>query len=56
MSEGEKEARPDAAGDAETQPGLRRLLIVDDDQPFRNRLARAMKKRGFEVTAVESLS
>ena len=23
------------------------LLIVDDDAPFRNRLARAMEKRGF---------
>lgn len=23
------------------------LLIVDDDEPFRNRLARAMEKRGF---------
>jgi len=25
------------------------LLIVDDDNPFRDRLARAMEKRGFEV-------
>jgi two-component system, response regulator RegA len=27
----------------------RRLLIVDDDAPFRDRLARAMEKRGFLV-------
>ena len=27
----------------------RRLLIVDDDAPFRDRLARAMEKRGFAV-------
>ena len=25
------------------------LLIVDDDNPFRERLARAMEKKGFEV-------
>ena len=27
------------------------LLIVDDDNPFRERLARAMEKKGFEVTS-----
>ena len=32
------------------------LLIVDDDEPFRNRLARAMEKRGFAVTTVASVS
>ena len=30
------------------------LLIVDDDNPFRERLARAMEKKGFEVTQAES--
>ena len=30
------------------------LLIVDDDNPFRERLARAMEKKGFEVTAETS--
>lgn len=34
----------------------RSLLIVDDDGPFRNRLARAMERRGFDVVAVESVS
>ncbi|MEI8393693.1 MAG: ActR/PrrA/RegA family redox response regulator transcription factor [Rhodospirillaceae bacterium] len=32
------------------------LLIVDDDAPFRIRLARAMEKRGFDVVAVESVA
>tara|TARA_B100001175_G_C19369004_1_gene570803 strand:+ start:320 stop:883 length:564 start_codon:yes stop_codon:yes gene_type:complete len=31
------------------------LLIVDDDNPFRERLARAMQKKGFEVTQAESV-
>lgn len=34
----------------------RSLLIVDDDAPFRNRLARAMEKRGFAVVAVDSVA
>ena len=29
------------------------LLIVDDDNPFRERLARAMEKKGFEVFQAE---
>ncbi len=32
------------------------LLIVDDDEPFLRRLARAMEKRGFEVETAESVS
>lgn len=32
------------------------LMIVDDDAPFRQRLARAMEKRGFEVSMAESVS
>ena len=31
------------------------LLIVDDDNPFRDRLARAMEKKGFTVTQAESV-
>ena len=31
------------------------LLIVDDDNPFRERLARAMEKKGFNVTQAESV-
>ena len=31
------------------------LLIVDDDNPFRDRLARAMEKKGFQVSQAESV-
>ena len=34
----------------------RTLLILDDDEPFLRRLSRAMEKRGFEVTAVDSVA
>lgn len=34
----------------------RTLLIVDDDEPFRNRLGRAMERREFEVTLAEGVS
>ena len=32
------------------------LLIVDDDNPFRERLARAMEKKGFAVREAKSVS
>ncbi|HSK40864.1 MAG TPA: response regulator, partial [Arenibaculum sp.] len=48
---GDETAKLAFTGDAS-----RSLLIVDDDQPFRNRLARAMEKRGFDVVAVESVA
>ena len=32
------------------------LLIVDDDNPFRDRLARSMEKKGFKVTQAESVA
>ena len=31
------------------------LLIVDDDSPLRDRLARAMKKKGFDVIQAENV-
>ena len=31
------------------------LLIVDDDSPLRDRLSRAMEKKGFSVTQAESV-
>jgi two-component system, response regulator RegA len=34
----------------------RSLMILDDDEPFLRRLARAMEKRGFSVTAAQSLA
>src|SRR3546814_13248293 len=32
------------------------LLIVDDDEPLRMRLARAMEKRGYQVQTAESVA
>ena len=37
-------------------PGERSLLIVEDDKPFLQRLARAMEGRGFVVTTAESVA
>ncbi|MCV2882127.1 ActR/PrrA/RegA family redox response regulator transcription factor [Actibacterium sp. XHP0104] len=34
----------------------RSLLLVDDDEPFLKRLARAMEKRGFEPETAESVA
>ena len=39
-----------------TNLGERTLLIVDDDAPLRNRLARAMEQRGFDVSMAESVA
>jgi two-component system, response regulator RegA len=36
--------------------GARELLIVDDDRPFLERLARAMEGRGFIVTTAETVA
>ena len=36
--------------------GERTLLIVEDDSPFRERLARAMEARGFTVTIAETVA
>lgn len=37
-------------------PESNRLLIVDDDEPFRLRLARAMERRGFHVETAGSIA
>ncbi len=37
-------------------PGENTLMVLDDDAPFRTRLARALEARGFEVTAIGSVS
>jgi two-component system response regulator RegA len=34
----------------------RDLLIVDDDEPFRTRLASAMERRGYRVTSADSVA
>ncbi len=36
-------------------PEEKSLLIVDDDRPFRERLARAMEARGFQVAIAETV-
>ena len=35
---------------------MKKLLVVDDDLPFRERLSRSMEKKGFEVKSAESFS
>ena len=45
----------DSFGDAETGED-RSLLIVDDDRPFRERLGKAMERRGFAVRTAESVA
>lgn len=37
-------------------PADKTLLLVDDDKPFLQRLARAMEARGFEVRTAESVA
>lgn len=38
-----------------TNDAAKQLLIVDDDAPLRNRLARAMERKGFTVISAESV-
>jgi two-component system response regulator RegA len=52
MTTGTPSSQPTATGG----DGLRSLLIVDDDAPLLNRLARAMERRGFEVRTADSVS
>ena len=40
----------------DNQPSAdRSLLIIDDDRPFRERLSKAMSRRGFDVRTAESV-
>ena len=44
---------------ADNQPDLgpdKSLLLVDDDEPFLRRLAKAMERRGFEVETADSVA
>lgn len=45
----------DADDEIEVFEGDRTLMIVDDDKPWRERLARAMDKRQFDVTPIEGV-
>jgi two-component system response regulator RegA len=59
MTDGSKpgELTPaEATGDGSLADEDVSLLIVDDDNPFVQRLARAMEKRGFAVETAESVS
>jgi two-component system response regulator RegA len=38
-----------------TETSDKNLLIIDDDAPYRQRLALALEKRGFQVTQAESV-
>ncbi len=42
--------------DSEDDSQTKTLLVVDDDDAFRNSLTRAMEKRGYEGTALGSVS
>src|SRR5258705_4833424 len=43
------------SGNAITLPEDKSLLIVEDDRPLRERLARAMQARGFDVLIAETV-
>lgn len=46
----------DARAEDRTLPEDATLLIVDDDEPLRNRLGRAMEKRGFQPILAASVA
>lgn len=45
-----------ASGSDRTGAAPRTLLLVDDDAPLLNRLARAMERRGFEVRIADTVA
>ncbi len=51
MSEETGKSKASEAGEAD-----RTLLIVDDDEPLRRRLQRAMEQRGYEVTTADTVA
>jgi len=46
----------DSADEAVMALPDRTLLVLDDDRPFLTRLARAMERRGFEVTEADNVA
>ncbi len=50
-----KNVNPDSLGLKLSDFEDKSLLILDDDDPFRNRLARAMEKKGFQVKEAKSV-
>jgi|SRR5882724_3148203 len=55
MSEPSAPSGTAAAPGSTTATGDKTLLLVDDDAPYRQRLAQAMEKRGFRVIQAESV-
>ena len=53
MAETEKSANELRAAQIGPDPSL---LLLDDDEPFLRRLARAMEKRGFSVETAETVA
>ena len=49
------ETEDNAAGEKPFLPEDKTLLLVDDDVPFLNRLARAMESRGFQVSTANTV-
>jgi two-component system response regulator RegA len=57
MSESLEKGGVAARGDNNNEAARdKTLLIVDDDSPLRDRLARAMERRGFVVTTADSVA
>ena len=46
----------DMSDEGQDGAGERTLLVVDDDLPFLQRLAKAMEQRGFDVTTADSMA
>ncbi|HEU4537298.1 MAG TPA: response regulator [Polyangiaceae bacterium] len=46
---------PDVADAPGGEAPPRRMLVVDDDERFRERLAKALRQRGFEVAVADGL-
>lgn len=53
---GHRRPRASAAGVPPPAEAARTLLIVDDDTPLRERLARAMRRRGFTVATAAGVA
>jgi two-component system, response regulator RegA len=55
MNDGKQDMN-DSADEAVLALADRTLLVLDDDRPFLTRLARAMERRGFEVTEADTVA
>ena len=57
MTRDDKQSAPgdEAGGEGPADLMDKSLLIVDDDEPFRNRLVRAMERRDFDVRSASGV-